>query len=209
VTAPLFARPAPLLIFSGTANGSVNLRSVAFKLFTNGTYSVTVTAIMKVLILGAAAGGGGSGQFTSADAGGGEGAFDTTGEVATLFPNKVYTVVVGLGGFAGGPAQGGGNGTGTTVVNTTDSLTFLSLGGGQGGGNGAAGGTGGFGIVGANAVQGSNGNPGGAGGDGGAATASVTGPDGNPYAAGGRGNGTSPVQTSTAGLNGFVSFSIV
>lgn len=205
MTAALFASQSPVVAFTGTSSGSVNLATTAYKVFTTGTYGVTASQIMTVLVRASADGGGGCGRTVGppGDGAGGSGASDTVGETVTLYPGKSYSIVVGAGGFGGGTGLSGGNGTGTYVANVTDASYVLFLNGGSGGQGGASGGAGGTVFVGAHAIAGNagsgNGNPGGPG---------VVGPDSVTYGTGGTGsNGIAP--TGSNGVAGFVALSLV
>lgn len=204
MTAPLFIHPSPFVVYAGAASGTHNLRNGRLQL-APGTYTFFVNVIMRVLERGSAAGGGGCGNFTNGDAGGGQGAYDVTGEVVTLYPGVTYTVVVGLSGAPGGVSVGGSPGGDTSLSSALGVL--LLLGGGQGGSNGASAGAGGFVSVGAHGGGGVAGNGGNGSNLGGPGTVSSTGPDGNQYGAGGRGFGSS-TGGSTGGLNGFLSLDL-
>lgn len=146
----------PTLTWTGTTSGSQNYNSVTTPVVFNhaggGSWTLTVAnGNLSLTFQGTAGGGGGSGGL---GAGGGGGA-TTTGTSVTLVPGKSYTLAVGGGGAAN---TGGGN---TTLINTTDTVTLVSLTGGAKGNNGAgaAGGAGGALVTGTNGITGGNGGP--------------------------------------------------
>lgn len=215
------AATAPTLSWTGTTSGSQNYNSVTTPLvFAAGTYSLTVSGGNLSLTFDGAGGGGGGGTGnggTLAGGSGGGGGAVTTGTSVTLVPGKTYTLVVGAGGVVDTV------GAATTFVNTTDTTTLVSLGGGSPGQQGVlgfslAGGAGGTLAVGTNGVTGgtggatTNGNalagtgatPGtGGGGGGGAAGAGWSGGNGGTgSAAGGAGGAPQVAGTASSGLGG-------
>jgi prepilin-type N-terminal cleavage/methylation domain-containing protein len=148
VTATFTLNAPPSMSWSGTASGNLDLNSGALKYFTAGTYNITVTASALFSFQGAAGGGSGSGggacpstTTPGSGGGGGGGGAVTNGTTMTLVPAKTYTLTVGAAGAA------------TTLRNTTDNITLVSLNAG-GNAGGTVGGTGGSVVTGSNAVTG-------------------------------------------------------
>jgi hypothetical protein len=175
-TATQDAPTDPIITYTGAASGSANLSALSQIAFTTvGTYTLTVNTGFTVTVKGVA-GGGGGGNCNDMGAGGGGGGETTTGTVVALASGKTYTLAVGAKGVGaptlGALANGTAGGT-TSFVNTTDSVTYVSLVGGSGGkyglttggvagdGGGSGGAAGGTGGTGSNRVAGGTGGAGG------------------------------------------------
>jgi hypothetical protein len=148
----------PTITWTGPSSGSQDLTLNGVLAFTTpGTYSLTASASMTLILKGAAGGGAGGGGGSTggySGGGGGGGATNTSGITINMVSGKTYTLVVGSGGI-GISHDNGGNGSATTFTNSTDGVTLLSLGGGRGGEIAtAAGGAGGVVNTGAGSLAG-------------------------------------------------------
>lgn len=177
-----------IVTYTGTSSGAQNLNTGNLVL-TPGTYTFTVNRRVTAKITGLSAGGGGDSASGGLDgAGGGGGAYNAA--LNATFPiGKTFTVLVGAGGAA--DVSGGD----TSVVNTTDTVTFLLLTGGLHGANGASVGAGGVAVTGAGGVNGISGFPG-SGGSG------VSGGNGGASGSGGLGGIGGVPGSGTNGANG-------
>lgn len=190
----------PIITYSGTTSGILDLNSGPLQLLTAGTWTIMVSFPINVRVA-MISGGGGGGTDTGGNgaAGGGGGAY-VTNQTFTLVPGRTYTVVVGAGTGNAPSGSPGANGGNSTFVDTTGALTLLSLSGGHGGNLGVVGaagtvvvGTGTPGVAGHARVP----PDGGAGGDSGAGSGGgvggsgggTGGPGGDATANGGGGGG--------------------
>lgn len=199
-----------LVTWSGTTSGSQNLATGSVLPFTTvGTYAITVSTPMTVLVKASAGGGGGGTDANPGNgagaSGGGGGASHVAGLSVSLVPGKTYTAIVGAAGAAGTTATAGGV---SSFVNTTDTITLLSLNGGGGGTDGAASpavGAGGTVGAGAGGVAGGAGGQGGNTGNGQNGVAAASGCGGGGGGGGGNGStngGTGGNGVATGGTGG-------
>ncbi len=190
---------SPVLTWTGTTSGAINLLGVSTLYWGPGTYSVSVNRTCTLTCVAIAGGAGGGGSVDATNGGGGGGSGGVTGGTTVVLTNgKVYTMVVGAAGSAGANGVDGGNGGNTTLVNTTDTVNLVVIGGGSGVNthfsNGGGAGT---------ATTGSNlftGQPGGAGAvEGGAANAAGNANANGAGSGGGGGDSTRDGQPGGAG----------
>ena len=194
------------------ATGGTVIDSGGFRyhVFTSsGTFNVTTTSQMTVVLVGG--GGGGGGGHANAGAGAGAGAGGKLVTLSESIPSGSFNIVVGDAGGGGANGVAGNNGQASTGFSYTAT-------GGQGGGSGwigdsrnGQGGTTGGSAGGASGLAGSQGGANGGGWDDGAGVLnsfignSAGGADvGGIYSGGGGGGGVTVSLSSVAAINGTI-----